>query len=344
MQVTTDLNVQYAAARTAAGLVRRDDRGLIEARGADRVAWLSNLTTNILKTLTPGDGNYLFATNIKGRVVFDANVLMIDAPDAKDGRLWIDIARGWCDESLRHMRKYMITEDVTLTDRADDVARLAVIGPEAAAIVDTLGFGNLIAMADLNHVAQAIDGGAVCMVRHDFAGVTGAEFIIDSRIAEAFERRIREAGTANGLTHIDAAALDVLRIEAGIPASMRDIDADVIPPETLQVERGISYHKGCYLGQEVIERMRSHGVLSKRLVGLRFECDAPPTPPLTLKIDGKDAGRVTSTAWSIELDAPVGLGYAKSAHAKTGTRLVGVNESGAEIAVEIIALPMRASS
>jgi folate-binding protein YgfZ len=106
--------------------------------------------------------------------------------------------------------------------------------------------------------------------------------------------------------------LDVLRIEAGIPWLGRDIDERTLPPETGQVARGISYNKGCYLGQEVIERMRSHGALARRLVRVRMEDGAGIEIPAIFKSAEADAGRVTSLIPHPQGTGWIGLGYLKT--------------------------------
>lgn len=326
---------QYNLLRQGVGLLRRTDRGLIEAVGPDRAAWLHNLVTNVIKTLGAGDGNYAFAVNIKGRVVFDLNMLVLDNPAQPDGRLWLDIDAGWTADALKHLNRYIITENVALADRSAHFARLALIGPRAAGVVERLGLGNLRAMASLQHVEVGSVDPAARMLRHDFCGVMAAEFVVPLSEEAAWQARLLDAGRDDGIQPVDVAAVDIVRIESGIPASRRDIDAEVVPPETGQIERGISYHKGCYLGQEVIERMRSHGVLPRKLVGLRLHCAEPPAPPLTLRREANEIGRVTSTCWSPLLNVVLALGYMKSAHIAAGVRLTAAVVDGVAIEAEL---------
>ena len=100
----------------------RSYRGLLEIVGPDRADWLHNLTTNEIKTLQPGRGCYAFAVNVKGRILFDLNVL------AKAQSIWLDIDRRWVATALAHFAKYTIVEDVAVTDRSHDFVRLALTG------------------------------------------------------------------------------------------------------------------------------------------------------------------------------------------------------------------------
>src|SRR5262245_33220267 len=102
MQRNATIENQYRIATQAAGLLPRTDRGLLDVTGNDRVAWLNNLVTNVVKTLRPGDGNYAFAPNMKGRTVFDLNLLVLE------DRIWLDGDRRWLDSARKHLAKYTV--------------------------------------------------------------------------------------------------------------------------------------------------------------------------------------------------------------------------------------------
>jgi folate-binding protein YgfZ len=290
---------EYRQLRSAAGLCDRSDRGLIKVTGGDRKPWLHNLITNVVKTLEPGDGVYAFAPDVKGRTQFDLNVL------ARPDHLLLDIDRATGAAALAHLDMRLITEDVQLTDLSADCARLAVVGPEAARVAEVLGVTNFTAFADVQNIEVGVEQ---VLFRQDYGEVPGFELIVPNAAAAGAWDQL--AGL-EGVTPVGHAALDTLRVEAGVPWFGIDIDAEVIPPETGQVERGISYHKGCYLGQEVIERMRSRGVVAKRLVRVRGG-EGPIETPAELKVDGKTVGRLTSYRQHPLNDAWVGLAYARS--------------------------------
>lgn len=138
------------------------------------------------------------------------------------------------------------------------------------------------------------------LLRHDFAGPLGFELITPTNQHAAWCAWL---AAQPGVSCADSTVLEILRIDAGLPALGRDLDATVVAPESGQVDRAISYHKGCYLGQEVIERMRSHGALARRLV--RLEAESPGGAdsaaslllPAVLMDGDAEAGRLTSLAW-----------------------------------------------
>ncbi|QOJ03678.1 MAG: hypothetical protein HRU71_09360 [Planctomycetia bacterium] len=328
-----EIQAQVHAARERGGLLMRADRAVIEITGRDRAAWLHNLVTNTVNTLSPGEGNYTFATNVKGRCVFDAGLLMLD------DRIWLDLDRHWLDLAHKHLERYIITEDVTLT-RREDAVRFAAIGPAAAPFAARIGCGNLAAMAQWQHAAATIRSVAGRVARNDFLGLAAADVYLMGAGATEAAGAAQSLATELGLVEIGRDAAEILRIEAGIPASVQDIDETVVPPETGRIEQGISYHKGCYLGQEVIERMRAHNVLARKLVGLVVEADSPPPRGAAIAREGIEIGNVTSACWSETLAAPLALGYVKSAHTTPGTALVVRGATG-EANAEIVSLPAK---
>ncbi len=326
---------QYQTALAVGGFCMREGRALIVVTGKDRAAWLNNLVTNVVKTLQPGEGNYAFATNIKGRVVFDLNILVLE------DRLWLDVDRRLAETARKHLERYIITEDVQLTDLTAKLDRYAILGPRAPDAAARLGLGNLAAMSQLQHVAGEVGSSDARLVRHDFVGLLAVEIIVMGEGRSAARSAIDAVAGEFQLAELSPAAIEILRIEAGIPASVDDIDEEVVPPETNQIERGISYHKGCYLGQEVIERMRSHGVLARKLVGLRVEGQARVPRGAEIRSESSAVGRVTSCCFCEVVGAMLALGYVKTNHAKPGTPLrIAIGEG--DRACEVIALPVRA--
>lgn len=324
-----DLPAEYERALHGAGICERG-RGLIEVTGRDRAAWLHNLVTNAVKTLQPGEGNYAFALNVKGRILFDCNILIY-----RDA-IWIDLDRAALSPALSHLNRYIITEDVQLTDRSDDYARIALVGPRAAEIADALGASHAAAMPVPGLTSATLVQKSRPLVRTDFAGVFGAELFIEAADAVACWSRLLEIGRPVELGPVGWRALEILRIEAGRPAYGRELHDEVLPAETGQLSRAVSFVKGCYLGQEVVERMRSHGAVARGLVSLRLG-ELPSTLPAPLIGDAGEAGRLTSACQSPTSGSAIGLGYVRAA-IKPGTRLhVG---DQIQMGVEVLAGPV----
>lgn len=296
-----DRREAYQAAKAGAALFDRGDRGLIELVGADRRTWLHNLVTNEVKDLEPGTGCYAFATDVKARIVFDCNVL------CRNDALWLDLDRAVAATAMAHLDQRLIMEDVAMRDRSDDFARVACCGPEAVRVAAGAGVNALGGMSEFAG-AEVADG--AYLFRHDFAGDVGFELIVPRERASAWWDRMVGFGAKPAGYEV----LDLLRTEAGIPWLGRDLDEQVLPPETGQGGRGISYQKGCYLGQEVIERMRSRGVLARQLVRIELGGDEGAlSVPTAIRLDDREVGRVTTLVRTADEDAWVGLGYVRAA-------------------------------
>lgn len=292
---------EYAAVRESAGLLDRSDRGLIVVRGRERKSWLHNLVTNAVKDLPDGAGVYAFAIDVRGRTQFDLNILAVG------DELWLDIDHATVPAAIAHLDRYLLSEDAKLEAASERFARLGVCGARSAHAAAALGIDSFEKLAPL--ASLSLDSAAARLVRHDFAGLPGFELIVPRADAAAWWDRL---AALDGITPAGFETLDVLRIEAGIPWLGRDIDDKVIPPETGQVERGINYHKGCYLGQEVIERMRSHGSLARRLVRIRLADGGGIELPAALMKEGKDAGRLTSLVRHPQHGDWIGLAYLRT--------------------------------
>jgi folate-binding protein YgfZ len=261
----------------------------------------------VVTSLQPGDGNYAFAINVTGRTLFDLNILVAD------DRCWLDIDVRWIEAALAHLNKYIIVEDVQIADVSADWARFEALGNACPRVVAGMGMaGNFGNWASLQHAAADCAGIPIQLVRHDLGPIKRAEFLVPRADADRFWQALAEQSRGLKLVELDGELREMIRLEAGVPESVSDIDSDVIPPETLQVERGISYVKGCYLGQEVIERMRSRGSMARRLVGLRLDGDRLPEHGAPIFAGGKEVGRVTSACHSVALGGAMGLGYVKT--------------------------------
>jgi tRNA-modifying protein YgfZ len=288
---------------------------------------------------------YAFATNVKGRIIADLNVLVLDEC------IWLDLDRRWVEAVLTHLNRHVITEDVRLYDLSSQTCRVAAVGPQTGDLARQLGFGDFDMLRPLQHAGGRAGGKHIRMVRHDFAGLPAAEFVIGPvtessaeaeklQACEPARKEIAAAAAELGLTRLDGAAVEILRIEAGVPASVEDIDEEILPPETGQIERGIDYHKGCYLGQEIIERMRSHGALARRLVGIRVSGDTIVACKSTLRIGDNLVGHTRSCCWSEALRAVLALGYVKTANAEPGVAMVAATRESDRPAT-VVELPVR---
>lgn len=322
-----ELALEYDALVKDKVLVKRDDRVLIEIAGRDRASWLHNLTTQQIKALGCGDGQYAFALNVKGRILFDLNVF------AREDALWVDLDRSVVPIALKHFDKYVITEDVQINSRADNVTSLALAGPRAAELFIEWGLSHVAKLPLMGHVNVILGGRPVTVARTDFPGVAAFDLFFAVDHAEEVHKIL------TGLWTASAATVEVQRIEAGIPQWGRELTEEYLPAETRQLQRAVDFQKGCYLGQEVVERMRSRKVVARLLAGVRLDgVQSPLTPCDLTTADGAPAGTLTSTCLSLANRTLIGLGYLRTNLATAGTSLV-VSSPHGPIPARVVELP-----
>jgi folate-binding protein YgfZ len=309
-------DAEYAAVGDGAGVVHRSDRGLLEMTGSERASWLHNITTNQVKTLARGDGNYAFALNVQGRILFDLNILV------REESIWTDIDKRFLEFAKAHFDKYIITEDVSITDRTDEFVRLGLVGERAKVLLTELGISHAVAMPTLGVTETSVYGADVVLVRHDVCGSFGVETYVPIASAVRVWQTLTDSTHAEAATPVGYDAVQVRRIESGIPWPGHEITNDALPAETHQLSRAVNFNKGCYLGQEVVERMRSRDVAARGLVGLQIDGDTVvPENAELLADDGKPAGKVTSSCMSPAMSSVIGLAYVKTKYCEPGSSL-----------------------
>jgi folate-binding protein YgfZ len=198
---------------------------------------------------------------------------------------------------------------------------------------------DLLALPLRGHLVAPVKvaGGEIScrVIRQSLFGFPGGEFLARREALAALWPALAAAVRARGGAPIGYRALNALRLEAGIAWFGSDFDQRQIPHEAALEATHISFTKGCYTGQEIVERVRSRGHVNRRLTGLAFDSAAPPEPESKLLAAGAEVGNVTSAAFSRLLGQPIGLGYVRREHGAPGTIL----QCG-ESAAKIIALPL----
>lgn len=302
----TNLLDDYRALTEGCGLSDRSEVGRLEMLGADRQRFLNAYVTCDVKPLVPGDGAYGFLTSAQGRILSD--VVMLVHPD----RLWLEIGSGQEETIADHLRKYIIVDRVEIRPLAD-MLPLALIGPRAAEVlgsaVESLPEGAW------KHARGMVDGTEVILQRTGRLGAPAFTLWVSAPIAP----HLTEALLAReGVRQVGSEALEVLRVEAGIPRFGRDFGPENFPQETGEDE-AVSYTKGCYLGQEVVARIHYRGGVQKML--RRLALDREPAPGARLLFEGREAGAVTSVVSSPDQGGLIGLGILHKRAAEPGTRL-----------------------
>lgn len=284
MTPTSGSNTQLNALLRGAGIAPLNQISWIRVTGTDRVRWLNGMATNSVQDLAAGTGAYNFFLNAQGRIQADGNIF------ASNDELWIETWHHQIATLIPYLDHYIIMDDVELTDLSETRHGLTLIGPEAPRLLKQLG----LATEDLPVLAVRTlswNSTILTLIRAHDPLVPRYELWVGSeKEAEALQRDLE----GDGALLCEAEALDWLRILEGTPLYGTDIRDRDLPQETNQT-RALHFNKGCYLGQEIVERIRSRGNVHRTLMAFRWEGTLPAsgTP---LESAGKQVGELTSVA------------------------------------------------
>lgn len=256
-------------------------RGRIKAFGEDRKRLLHAMTTNHIQQLEPGQGCYAFFLSAQGRIQSDVTVL------AQADHLLLDVEPAQREKIFAHLDKYIIADDVTLEDVSEQQTTLALEGDGAAEILAAVGAP--VPEGDYG----SVDWAGRLVVKTNYTGAPGFHIYLSPLDAPVLRETLLDAGAVEA----SAAEVETARILNGKPLYGVDMTDTTLPQET-QLKHALHFSKGCYLGQEIVERIRSRGHVNKVLT--RLELDGEPT---------EETGTVTSRAVDPQSGKTVVLAY-----------------------------------
>ena len=274
---------QLATLLNGVGISPLDHAGWIRVTGDDRVRWLNGMVTNSIQDLKPGSGCYNFILSVQGRIQGDAYIFA--EPDA----LLIETASAQLPTLLPLLDRFIIMDDVELTDITGTQSGLLVSGPQTASLLQQIGI-NVVSLEELTRQTISWNEAQVTAIHGYSPLVPHFELWADANTAANLSRALLEAGA----TLCEQQSRDWLRLLEGTPLYGTDIRDRELPQETAQT-RALHFAKGCYLGQEIVERIRSRGNVHRTFHGFRLE-GSLPTPGTVLEADGKPSGELTSSA------------------------------------------------
>jgi folate-binding protein YgfZ len=333
-----DWLAEHAALRETAGVIDLSFRSRICLTGADRVRFLHGQVTNDVKKLRVGEGCYAAITTAKGKMESDLNIFVLA------DELLLDFEPGLTEKISQRLEKFIVTDDVQIVDVAPQYGLLSVQGAKAVEAVRALNlfpefptqqFGSIkISDATL---------GEIYLANNPRLGGSGFDLFIPNNSIGAVADKLIAAAKQIGGRPCGWQAFETAHIEAGIPRFGADMDETNIPLECGIESRAIVYNKGCYIGQEVINRIHSVGHVTRELRGLRLADPAGAGLPLPQKHDklfhaGKEVGYVTSAVKSPAC-GNIALGYVRREANQIGNELTLRTVAG-ESPVKIVELPI----
>jgi len=305
---------EYKFLAESAGVLDLSSRGRLCVAGADRVRFLNGQVTNNVKDLAVGQGCYAALVNAKGKLQSDLNIYCLA------DELLLDFEPDLSPMVVERLEKYVIADDVQVIEVAANYGMLTVQGPRSRDVIAAAGLQ--AADAPRHWKSRNSDSGEIYCMNNARGTAAGFDLFmpISERdgLMELFVNSARAIG--GGLTSFEA--LEVVRVEAGLPRFGVDMDQSNLAPEAIEAQ-AISYAKGCYIGQEVISRIRAYGEVAKSLRGLQLPADLAVLPVKGDKLahESREVGYITSAVRSPKLKANIALAYVRREHKAAGTNL-----------------------
>jgi folate-binding protein YgfZ len=310
-----DWTAEYWFAHKTVALIDKNYRAYLSFTGPDRVRYLNAILTNNIKDLKPSHGVVSLLLNPQGHILAEIETYNLD------DRLFCVSYGSIRERLIETLDKSIIMDDVTLTDETQRYATLGLEGPAAAQLVSQLTGIDLNGLAALERREVQADSIPCVVVRRAPGKTVGAEFLVEKQHVESLWTLLLTKTRAAGGGPMGYSALSALRLEQGVPWFGYDFGEKQIPHEAGLQDSHISYTKGCYTGQEIVERVRSRGQVNRRRVGLDFTGTVAPTAGDALTSDGKEVGHVTRAAFSPSRSHPIGMGYVRKDTQAPGSEL-----------------------
>ncbi len=322
---------EYRAVRTGVGLLDFSHRSLLQFTGPDRVSFLQGMLSNDVKALKPFAGQYTALLTQQGKVIADARVL------CSLNSIYLDCWDTLKSKVIEHLNHYLVADEVEIADRSADYGMLSLQGPKAEPLLREMSPSSELPVQAKHHTMITIESASICVVSDSDTGEAGYDLIIPGPHLLTIAKRLTETGKRFGAAWVGEETHNMLRIEAGVPRYGSDFSE-----ENLLLEAGlkdaVSFTKGCYLGQEVVERIRSRGHVNRQLVGLLLEGSVIPSNGDAILAASTVIGQITSATLSPALARTIALGYLQKDFWAAGTT-VSVKHDADHIATTVAALP-----
>jgi folate-binding protein YgfZ len=310
-----DWRSEFNFARNRVGLLDKNYRAYLSFTGPDRVRYLNAILTNNIKELAEQHGTVSLLLNPQGRILAEIETYALGEALFCVSYLMIR------DRLIEWLDQYIIMDDVTLTDDSSRFGTLALEGPFAVAVAKRAAGVDITSLEALQSVAATVREIPCRLVRRTVGGLASAEFVVPAEYLSPLWKVLLNLAREDGGGPVGYTALNALRLTQGIPWFGYDFGEKQIPHEAGLQHSHISYSKGCYTGQEIVERVRSRGQVNRQRVQLRFSADALPAPDTILTAGGREAGYVTRAAQLPDSSGGIGMGYARKENNTPGTVL-----------------------
>lgn len=322
---------EYTGVRNGVGIADLSHRGKLRLSGKEHVKFLQGMVTNDISKLREGRGLYAALLTPKGRMISDMKLY------CENESLLLDLEPGLNERVRELLVKYRLSYKANVEDVTESLCLLSVHGPNSRRLIQKTLNGEITELNEYEFLRKEINGTQAVIARANRTGEEGYDVFVSAKGVKTVWESLAENRKEFGLRPVGLDAMEILRIEAAIPRFGIDMDENTIPLEA-GLEHAISYEKGCYVGQEVIARIKWRGHVNWCLAGFEIEGEDLPAKGDKIRQCEREIGYVTSSAFSPTLKKTIALGYIRRELIEPGTRVL-VNTGGESKSAEVVKTP-----
>lgn len=327
----TDPHQEHCAVRQDVGIIDLSHRGRLRITGSDRAAYLHRIISNDVEGLSVGEGNYATILTNRGKIIADMKVYVFE------DSIGIETNAETTSILYQELDKYLIADDVTIEDFTERTGAVGLHGPKSAELLQEVYGFDVGDLPEYHSVVDEIDERRVVCVRANETGEVGYNLCTASESIEWLWDTILTKGRAFSAEPVGLTALNSLRIEAGIPRYGAELSDSIFPGEA-ELEQAISFEKGCYIGQEIVARMKYRGHPNRLLRGFEITDDTPPQSGDRCFDGDKEIGWMTSAVVSPTFGKTIGMGYVRTAFTDEGSQ-VAIETADGQVNATVRLLP-----
>lgn len=318
-EIRTDSLNGYTAVRNGgAGIIDLSARGRLRVGGSEAVQFLNGLITNDMKTLNEHCWMPAVFPNVQGRLIAAVRVIRLANESEKNPIFLLDTEEATHKAVLKAIERFTMAGDFRVADITADTEMFSIQGATAAKLLSEV-FTDFVVDLSCDGVLEIkLDEVPVWIVRASHTAEDGFDVITTPALAKDLTQQL----LTRGAELVAAETFETLRIEAGVARFGSDMDESNVVSET-NLDDAVSFTKGCYIGQEIIARIKYRGHVAKKLTGFVLSGADMPVAGTSIKsVEGKEIGRITSATFSPSLEKPIALGYVRYEFLNAGTEVM----------------------
>ena len=318
--------------REKSGITDLSGRGKLTVSGKDHLKLLQGMLTNDVVKLETGSGNHAAALTVKGRMLADMRTFKME------DKVLIDLDPGLEETLAGHLNKFKLSYRAEITNSTETYNHFHICGPESSSIVESMFGPSVSGLAEYGFIKADYNGSEILVIKLNRTGETGFDILTAADDGESFLSGVLEQFGPGELKPFGSAAFESLRIEAGIPLFGTDMDDSTIPIEA-ELWDALDFEKGCYIGQEVIARIKWRGRVNWHLVGFMIPDNSGAGAGTKIYNEEKEIGRITSATFSYTIGSSIALGYIRREFREEGQQVLIKSGENSHLKATVCALP-----